>query len=163
LFAFVTFISYIAKLDITKPKIMRKVRTIILEDNQIEQGILKYLLIARNHEVITYNDPSICPLQLSPECRCSEDERCTDIIISDLNMPYVNGLEYIRNQRIKGCKCKKVALVSSELNEDVKKKAEELSCKVFAKPYDISEIYNWLDDVESTMDQEIKLSNWFEC
>lgn len=142
---------------------MRKVRTIVLEDNQVEQGILKYLLIARNHEVITYNNPSICPLQLLPECRCSENERCTDIIISDQNMPYINGLDYIRNQRIKGCKCKKVALVSSELNEDVKKIAKELSCKVFSKPYDISEIFNWLDDVENDMDKEVNLSNWFKC
>lgn len=142
---------------------MRKVRTIVLEDNQTEQGILKYLLTARNHEVVTYDNPSICPLQLDKACRCSENERCTDIIISDLNMPFINGLDYIRNQRVKGCKCKNVALVSSELNEDVRKKAEELSCKIFSKPYDVPEIFNWLDDIELNMDQDVKLSNWFEC
>ena len=78
-------------------------------------------------------------------------------------MPIINGLEYIENQRIKGCKCKSVALVSSELNEEVKKRAEELSCKVFSKPYDISEIFNWLDDVENNMDKDINLSNWYKC
>lgn len=142
---------------------MRKVRTIVLEDNWFNQGILKYLLTARNHEVITYDNPSICPLQLNPECRCSDNERCTDIIISDLNMPVMNGLEYIRNQRYKGCKCRSVALVSSELNPKVRKEAEALSCKVFSKPYDVSDIFNWLDDVENTMDKEIKLSNWYKC
>ena len=155
--------SYITALYITKSKIMRKVRTIVLEDNLISQGILKYLLTARNHEVITYDNPSICPLQLTPKCRCNNNERCTDIIISDLNMPVINGLDYIRNQRIKGCKCKSVALVSSELNPEIKKKAEELSCKVFSKPYNISEIFDWLDDVENSMDKEVKLSNWYTC
>ncbi len=142
---------------------MRKVRTIVLEDNLIEQGILKYLLRARNHEVIAYDNPSICPLQLTPKCRCNNNERCTDIIISDLNMPVMNGLEYIRNQKIKGCKCKSVALVSSELNTEIMKIARELSCKVFAKPYAVSEIFNWLDDVESSMDTEVKLSDWYSC
>jgi len=163
LLALVAIILYIRQLHNSKTKIMRKVRTILLEDNLISQGILKYLLTARNHEVITYDNPSICPLQLTPECRCHDNERCTDILISDLNMPIINGLDYIKNQRMKGCKCKSVALVSSELSEEVRKKAAELSCKVFSKPYDISEIFNWLDDVESNMDKDVKLSNWFEC
>lgn len=142
---------------------MRKTRTIVLEDNQTEQGILKYLLSARNHEVFTYDNPSICPLQLNPECRCNSDERCTDILISDLNMPIINGLDYIKNQRLKGCKCKSVALVSSELSEEVRKRAEELSCKVFSKPYDISDIFSWIDDVENNMDKDVNLSNWYKC
>lgn len=142
---------------------MRKTRTIVLEDNLTEQGILKYLLKARNHEVITYDNPSICPLQINPECRCNDNERCTDILISDLNMPIINGLDYIKNQRLKGCKCKSVALVSSELSEDVRIRAEELSCRVFSKPYDTSDIFNWLDDVEDNMDKDINLSNWYKC
>ena len=142
---------------------MRKIRTIILEDNQASQGILKYLLRSRNHEVIAYDNPSICPLQLTPDCRCNKNERCTDIIISDLNMPFVNGLEYIQNQRIKGCKCRSVALVSSELNSQVKKEADKLSCKVFSKPYNVSDIFNWLDDVEKHTDTDVNLSDWYTC
>ena len=96
LLAFHTIFSYIVQLHISKTKIMRKTRTIVLEDNLTEQGILKYLLKARNHEVITYDNPSICPLQINPECRCNDNERCTDILISDLNMPIINGLDYIK-------------------------------------------------------------------
>ena len=140
---------------------MRKFRTIVLEDNLVHQGILKYLLTTRNHEVITYDNPSICPLQLTPECRCNDNERCADIIISDLNMPFIDGLEYIRNQRFKECKCKNIALVSSELNPQVMKEAEDLLCKVFSKPYNVSDIFNWLDEVEHSMDPEIKLSDWY--
>jgi CheY-like chemotaxis protein len=133
-----------------------------LEDCEINKGILHFLLTSRNHEVFAYDNPSICPLQKTPECRCTENEKCSDIIISDLNMPFINGLEYIQNQRIKGCKCENVALITNELNPDVKKKAEKLSCKVFSKPYQVMEIFGWLDEVEKDLNRDTRLAEWYK-
>lgn len=141
---------------------MRQIRTILLEDNRLNQQLLTYLLENRGHHVITFDNPSICPLQLNKECRCNENERCTDILISDLNMPVISGLEYIQNQRKKGCKCKKVALVSNDINRTVLKKARKLSCKVFTKPYQINELLSWLDDFENSFNGNIQLSDWYK-
>lgn len=141
----------------------RKPRAIVLEDDRLSQQLLSAMLESRGYDVITYDNPSICPLQRSPECRCTNDERCTDILMSDLNMPLVSGLEYIQNQRIKGCKCKTVALVSGEITYSVEQKAKRLACQLFPKPVNIKDIFGWLDSVEKDFDYDVKLSNWFAC
>jgi len=141
----------------------RKPRAIVLEDDRLSQQLLSSLLESRGYEVYSYDNPSICPLQRSPGCKCTNDERCTDILMSDLNMPLVSGLEYIQNQRIKGCKCKSIALVSSEINYSVEQKAKRLACQLFPKPVNIKEIFGWLDNIEKNLDFNVKLTNWFAC
>jgi len=141
----------------------RKPRAIVLEDDRLSQQLLSAMLESRGYEVISYDNPSICPLQRSPECRCTNEERCTDILMSDLNMPLVSGLEYIQNQRIKGCKCKCVALVSSEITYSVEQKAKRLVCQLFPKPVNVKDIFGWLDIVEKDLNFDVKLTNWFAC
>jgi len=141
----------------------RKLRAIVLEDDRLSQELLSSVLESRGYEVLSYDNPSICPLQRSPECRCTSEERCTDILMSDLNMPLVSGLEYIQNQRIKGCKCKTVALVSGEITYSVEQKAKRLACQLFPKPVNIKEVFGWLDNVEKDLDRDVTLSNWFAC
>ena len=43
-------------------------------------------------------------------------------------------------------------------NEDLAM-AKKLGCKVFNKPFDLSEIDAWLDDVEKNIDLDRELSN----
>ena len=140
----------------------RKKRVVILEDDQLSNALLSLVMNNKGYEVFTYDTPTICPLQLTPECRCGENERCTDIILSDLNMPGINGLEYFSNQRTKGCKCQNIALVTDNINIDVAQKATNLSCKLFSKPVDMKEISGWLHEIEDSFDYSVKLTNWFQ-
>ena len=43
-------------------------------------------------------------------------------------------------------------------NKDIAS-AKELGCKVFNKPFDMSEMDTWLDDVEKNIDLDRDLSN----
>ena len=36
-----------------------------------------------------------------------------------------------------------------------------LGIKLFKKPFKIDEIFNWLDQIEGSMDPKRELSNWF--
>ncbi len=76
-----------------------RLRIILLDDNEVILSVLSEILVHRGYEVFSFSDPSICPLQITPECRCNANQTCTDIIISDLDMPNMTGLGFIENQK----------------------------------------------------------------
>jgi len=140
----------------------RKIRAIVLEDNEVQKEALSEILYLRGYDVYAYDTPAICPLQLTPKCRCNENERCADIILSDIKMPVITGLAFVRNQRDKGCKSPHTALISGDWSAEKLAEAEKLECKTFSKPYGLKEINDWLDDVEKNIDLSIKLRAWIK-
>jgi CheY-like chemotaxis protein len=143
-------------------KITTQLRVIILEDSKAILTLLKEVFGDRGYEIFAFSNPSICPLQLIPECRCAENQTCADLIVSDLNMPTMSGLRFIRNQRQKNCKCKYVALISSSWTEEDLELAQQLGCKTFTKPLLFDDLEEWLDSVEYSVDPQRELRSWFQ-
>ena len=139
-----------------------KLRVILLEDRDSIRRLFAEIFNDRGYETFEFSNPAICPLQMMPECRCGENQTCTDVIVSDLNMPNVTGLKFIENQKKKNCKCKHVALVSANWTEQDWSRARELGCKTFTKPFFFKEFENWLDEVEKSIDPTRELCNWFQ-
>jgi hypothetical protein len=74
-------------------------------------------------------------------------------------MPFVSGIEFIKSQRDKHCKAPYMAMMSGSWQRDEIDKAEELGCKVFSKPFHISEMHDWLDSVEASINLDRKLAD----
>lgn len=108
-----------------------------------------------------YPDPSLCPLQHSHDCQCEGKERCADIVITDIDMPNISGLDFIESQVRKGCKIQHIAIMSGAWSQLSMKRAKDLGCSVFEKPFRLSVLTEWLDKCEERMDQSKDLSNWF--
>jgi CheY-like chemotaxis protein len=139
-----------------------KFRVILLDDNEAIRSVLSKILADRGYEVLAFHNPAICPLQMVPECQCNENETCTDIIVSDLDMPNMTGLGFIENQMKKNCKCQHVVLMSGNWTEQDLLRAHELGCKTLEKPFPFEEFYEWLDEVEKSIEPTRELRNWFQ-
>ena len=139
-----------------------KYRVILLDDNEAVRGVLSEILADRGYEVLAFSTPAICPLQMTPECRCAVNQRCTDIIVSDLDMPYMTGLGFIENQKKKNCKCQHLVLMSGNWTEQDLLRAHELGCKTFTKPFPFQEFCDYLDEVERNIDLRRELCDWFQ-
>lgn len=139
-----------------------KLRIILLEDNEELRRILSEVFAARGHEVLSFSNPAICPLQMIPECQCTANQTCTDIILSDLDMPNMNGLRFVENQKKKNCKCQNVVLMSGGWTEHELQRAQELGCKTLAKPFPLDEFLEWLDEAERSIESTRVLCNWFK-
>ena len=139
-----------------------KFRVFLLDDNDAVRGVLSEIFADRGYEVFTFSNPAICPLQMTPECQCNGNQMCTDIIVSDLDMPKMTGLDFIENQKTKNCKCQHVVLMSGNWTQQRLLRAQELGCKTFAKPLPFQELYEWLDEVENSIDSTRGLCNWFQ-
>ena len=139
-----------------------RLRVILLEDSRNIRTLMQEFFYDRGYEVFCFANPAICPLQLIPECRCSKNQTCTDVIISDLNMPNMTGLRFIENQREKNCKCRYVAMMSAYWRDDDLELAQKLGCKTFTKPLLSDDLDVWLDDVEYGIDPGRELQTWFQ-
>jgi CheY-like chemotaxis protein len=139
-----------------------KLRVVFIEDNKSIRRLLSEIFDDRGYEIFGFSNPAICPLQMIPECRCDENQTCTDIIVSDLNMPNITGLRFIENQKKKNCKCKHVALISANWTKKDASLAHQIGCRVFTKPFFFEEFDKWLDEVEQSVTPTRKLCSWFQ-
>ena len=111
-----------------------KYRALLCEDNEYVREVIKFVLDERNYEVFQFEDAAECPLHSTTECICNAENVCADIIISDVSMPKVNGLEFVEKLRGIGCKIKYIALVSGYWTEQDISRANGIGSTVFHKP-----------------------------
>ena len=134
---------------------------LVFDDDESIRNMLWHYFDSRGYEVFTFPHPQSCPICEIASCICPLDESCSDLIISDLNMPFVKGIEFLENQLSKGCKVQNLALMSGDLTPDDQQRAESLGIKLFKKPFGLKEIDQWVNDAEKAVPPTRKLANWF--
>ncbi|MBW2565763.1 MAG: response regulator [Deltaproteobacteria bacterium] len=139
----------------------RKLRAIVFDDNDDDRYLVKRLLERRGYEVLCYADPSECPLLHSHECQCEQTEACCDILITDLNMLRVSGLEFLEQQIQKGCKIPNIAIASGDWSDSNLKHAQRLGCTTIEKTPKLDALADWLHERGLQIDPSRLLSSWF--
>ena len=135
-------------------------RILVFDDHQEILRLLEVVFDSRGYEVLTYPHPGACPIFREDCCSCPNGQACTDIILTDINMPVMRGIDFIEKQLKKGCNCRHLALMSGDYTSDEARRAKELGLKFFRKPFDISEVFEWLDEIEPKISPDRKLT---EC
>ena len=136
-------------------------RVLIFDDSSGIRSLLWIFFDAKGYEVFTFPNPASCPISHKKTCPCPLEQSCSDIILSDVNMPIKKGIDFLKEQIQKGCKCKNMALMSGNFaNEDIFR-AEAMGLKLFKKPFRIEEIGKWVEERKKTIDPSRKLTDWF--
>ena len=134
-------------------------RAIVLEDDYLLRTLIDGALKDRGYEVHGSSEPFFSPIFLESKCSCPVGTHCTNIIITDINMPNMTGLEFIEHQKRNGCKIQNVAMMSGGWKDEEIEHAKSLGCHIFEKPFKFDEIEKWLDDCEKKFDPDNKLSD----
>jgi FixJ family two-component response regulator len=129
-------------------------KAVILDDDPSMRSLLANIFHRRGYEVVSYSNPGECPIYSFKTCPCTMDQPCPCIIISDYEMPDVNGVEFIEALRNKGCTCPNIALISGScIPLEVLGRAAKLKIKFFAKPFHRNQINDWLNQIEQPKGQ----------
>lgn len=118
---------------------------LILDDDPFVLSLLKTAFEKRGYNVLTYTNPDQCPLYCSLSCHCTLFKNgCPDVILSDVNMPHVNGVKLIEELKRKNCKCIKIGLMSGDWSDADIEKAARWDVAVFSKPFELSALLSWV-------------------
>lgn len=135
-------------------------RAVIFDDNDLIRFALRSLLDRRGYEVLTFPEPGLCPLHVIQECPCPANTRCADLIMSDVNMMGVNGIEFVEQLIQKGCRRPHFSLMSACFSSDDLVRASKLGCALFTKPLDMHRVTAWVEEVERSIPSERILFDW---
>jgi CheY-like chemotaxis protein len=126
----------------------KKLRIIVFEDDETLSSLIKMVLQNEGHEVLTFSDPTICPVLQNDNAKCPQKHPCADVVLSDINMPNMDGLQLLKILKARGCKALDAnkALMSAGLSIEQRQTVKELGCHLFTKPFKFSEIKKWLEE-----------------
>lgn len=122
----------------------------VIDDEPMIRSLFKSLLERQGHRVETYENASASPYCEKSSCPCAKYPDCPDVIVSDINMPGMDGISFLVNLHQRGCKCRGFALMTGHgINATDLIRVSEFGTRVFIKPHAISEIISWLKELRS--------------
>ena len=139
---------------------LKKLRIIVFDDDPNIRSMLKIALSALGHQVLTYENPTICEVYSKSDSHCPQEFPCADIVITDNMMPKMSGVDYLSLMTERGCKIKTAqkALISAGLSEEQVKYVESLGCRYFRKPFKLSEITAWVKECAEDIPEDSELA-----
>jgi CheY-like chemotaxis protein len=134
---------------------------ILLFGNQEEISSLYSLFLrSKGYEVLHFPSPTTCALINNQTCTCPRDHVCADMIIADMDMEGMTGLELIRHQDERGCRAlpEHKAVISKGLTYNQEREAAALGCKTLLKPFRLMDMMEWVRKCEQGIRPERKLT-----
>ncbi len=137
----------------------RKKRVLIFDDESAILTILERRFVQRGYEVMTFEEPVICPLYENSSDTCKNIFPCADLMFVDFNMPGMNGIELLERQMQRGCKLnmQNKAIMTGYVIDNYMSRINDLGCALFRKPFTFSEISFWLSACEKRIDVSQRL------
>ena len=133
-----------------------RIRAFIFDDDAPIRSMLVGVLKQRSYEVLAFARATVCQT-----CPCSQGQVCADIIISDVSMPNLSGIQFVQHQKMVGCRNENILLISSTWSEENIRQARALGCYLLHKPFLFDDLTPWLDQCEKRIDPNRTLVDWF--
>lgn len=121
-------------------------RILVFGDPEETGNLYSLFLRFKGYEVFNFPTPSTCALVSQKKCTCPRDQVCADIILVDMEMEDMTGLELIRQQSERGCHVLSwnKALLSNGLTPGQEYEAQLLGCKTMRKPFRLMDLLAWV-------------------
>jgi DNA-binding response OmpR family regulator len=117
---------------------------LLLDDDPLILSLLKGAFVKWGYNVSAYTNPRLCPAFCAEGCPCTlAGNGCPDLVLTDVNMPGVNGVTFVEELVRKGCRCRKIGMMSGDWSEPHIRRANELGASIFSKPFHIPSLYVW--------------------
>ena len=126
----------------------RKLRILIIEDEESIRDSLQWFLEDLGHEVATTEIPHQCDVYKGETC--TRKKSCTDALIVDQHLPGMLGLDFIEQLAKHGCRgiISNMLLMSGDSTSIDSDRAERLGVTIVQKPMTFGFLDDWLEGVK---------------
>jgi len=134
---------------------------ILFFGNQEEISSLYSLFLrSKGYEVLHFPSPNACALVNKQTCTCPREHVCADMIIADMEMAGMTGLELFRHQNERGCRAlsEHKAVICKGLTNNQELEAAALGCKTLLKPFRLMDMMEWVRKCEQGILPDRKLT-----
>ncbi len=141
---------------------LKKKRILLIEDNPGDIKLFEEAIISEeinvNLDIVEDGEKAI---QYYEDCKASGFEEAPNLIISDLNIPKINGMEVIKTYKsdpiFKAIPI--IVLSTSNLDSDIKECYSSGVNAFLVKPIGIDEFFDLVSLIDSFWLQKVHLSN----
>ena len=138
----------------------RRCRVLLFEDDPSILETLTEVLELEGYEVHGFPSPVDSPLMHSAGCPCAPGLRCCDVIITDLAMPKVSGLDLIEHLERRDCPVPRIAVVSGQLTPAIRQDLGQRGVEMFEKPSLLPTLTDWLRECAAEISLTRVLLSW---
>lgn len=141
-------------------------RIIIIDDDSNVCAVLTNIFNEWGYHAVMYSKSVISSEFMKNECQCSKHHLCADIIMFDINMPDMTGLELIDKLKQNGCKVENFAVMSGAWSDKDMENAGRLGCRAFTKPFhikNVDDIKDWIDKCNARISPGRQLTESLLC
>ncbi len=133
---------------------MRKLRMIVLDDDELMLMLFKSYFDRDSYEVITSRNPVVCFFPDTRRNACPDSRVCADVFITDYAMPGMNGLQVITEQIRSGCplNTRNKALITGMYNDELLRETKKLGLALFEKPFSFATVKAWVLECAQRID-----------
>lgn len=134
-----------------------KLRVMVIDDDADIRNLLQTALSGKGYEVTTLADPSEFPFIHKKSCPCPPNQPCTDIMIADIVMPKIDGVDFFKQLKEAGCwplSWGNVAIISGYLTIHYMNVLNNLGIHYFRKPFELQEIFAWVDQCKERIEAQ---------
>jgi CheY-like chemotaxis protein len=124
-------------------------KALVIDDDLVLASVIKKILQRYRCDVQSFPDPTkACEVSVNPGFHCPMESPCADVIITDMRMPNMNGLDMLKLQRRCGCKVLDAnkALMSAVITAQQQAELIELGFYFFPKPFKLNDVEQWLHE-----------------
>ena len=138
-----------------------RIRILLFEDEHAVRRPLSNFLRSKGHEVLEFPSPLSCTLMADKQCDCTRDHACADMMITDMKMPEMTGLELIRMMKERSCHTppKNKVVITSSLTPEQSMEIQNLGCHFLPKPFHFEDIFSLVEDCEKNVPPDRKLAS----
>jgi DNA-binding response OmpR family regulator len=133
---------------------MRKIRIIVVDREAVILDVIEKFLSRRGYEIMSFKEPSFCPVYEDFNNECSNGYRCADFIITDCEIPRMSSCELLQAQTLRGCKLemRNKVVMSCDVDDETENIIKKFGCSHLSKPFRLSELSVWLQENERSID-----------
>lgn len=122
-------------------------RVIILDDEEIVYEMLVDFFTERGYTIVAQETfLANCTAITGGPHTCQAP--CADVIVTDHHLGELIGLDILEKLIGSPCDIRHKAVISGAFMPRDEVRAQQLGCRLFRKPFSITELEEWLDEVE---------------